>query len=335
MSSIKDVAKLAGVSVTTVSHVLNQTRFVSPEKTNQVMEAVEELQYKPSAMARNLKVTETKMIGVIIPDLYGSFFPDLINSIENTLASFGYRFFICHSGQDPVKEAGFLEQLISYKVDGLIIAITGPTENIKILQWLEKQEFPIVYVDREPPPEVNSFSIVSDNIKASKEATAHLFESYPTVAVISPYPAPNPVMERIKGYKEICKERKVKPILSLSEGWGEEVGYRQVDGLLAQYPDPIGVFCTTNSVTRGVIRRLQELQVHIPERIGIVGFDDANWMTLVKPEISVVRTQPIRIGEIAVSKLMTLLNKDLTIEANEVRIEAPLIVRGSSRREKN
>jgi LacI family transcriptional regulator len=331
VASIKDVANLAGTSTTTVSHVLNGTRYVSEEVTQKVLKAVETLNYNKNVLASNLRRSKSNSIGLIIPDLYSSFFPHLISSIEKKLDKDGYNFFICHTERKQEKELSYLKQLLSYRVDGLIIAHSGSKSN---LEWLNKQEVPVVYVDREPPNTILGSVITTNNAAASKEATDHLFTSYQQVAVISPNVNLDTFQKRVEGYLASCNEQKVDPILKIKEGWGEEVGFKAAEEIMKQNNEPIGIFCTTNSVARGCFRFLQENGFSLPDRVGIVSFDDADWTTITSPKISVVRSDPKLMGERAADRILELISSKKIEYSHEV-LKSHLLLRESSQFSKN
>ncbi|GMA62138.1 LacI family transcriptional regulator [Alicyclobacillus fastidiosus] len=331
MSTIKDVAKEAGVSVATVSHVLNRTRFVSPETAQKVMKAVESLNFNLNPVARNLRASRSKIIGVLIPDLYGSFFTDLIRAIERKLESVGYDFFLFHTDRDAKREERYLHQLIGYKVDGLIVAVTEPTENHPTYKWVEEQGLPIVYVDRVPPVGITGTVVTTNNYEATKSAVSHLFQSYDEVVMITSNQVASPIKERETAYIDVCKEQGFRPIIASTDGWGADVGYEQTGRILHEINlRPFGIFCVTNSVLRGTFQRLKEEKINIPNEVGIIGFDDAPWTTLVTPEVTVVRSKPAEIGHLAVRRLMEQLDGNKTFEPAHDLITAELVVRDSS-----
>lgn len=331
MSTIKDVAKVAGVSTATVSHVLNQTRFVSSETAQKVMDAVQSLQFNLNPAARNLRAAKTKMIGVLIPDLYGSFFSDLIKSVEKALESFGYDFLLFHTDRDSKREERYIRQLIGYKVDGLIVAVTEPNENLSIYKWVEEQKLPVVYVDRLPPNGVTGSSVTTNNFEAAKTAVEHLFQSYKQVVMITSNQVASPIMEREVGYRTVCKKHGCQPIVAAMNGWGADVGYHQMEKVLQKTSlRPLGIFCVTNSVLRGAVQKLKEKNVKTPDQIGILGFDDSPWTTLVTPEVSVVRSKPAEIGQLAVRRLIERLDSEGTFEPSHDLVTAELVIRSSS-----
>lgn len=331
MSTIKDVAKVAGVSIATVSHVLNNTRFVSTETAQKVMDAVESLQYNLNPVARNLRATKTKVIGVLIPDLYGSFFSDLIKSVEQELESVGYDFLLFHTDRDAKKEERYIRQLIGYKVDGLIVAVTEPNENLPVYKWVEEQGLSVMYVDRVPPVGITGSSVTTNNFEATKSAVKYLFQSYSEVAMITSNQVASPILDREVAYREVCVARGCQPIVASMDGWGADVGYEQMGKILQETTlRPLGIFCVTNSVLRGAFQRLKEQKIKIPHEIGIVGFDDSPWATLVTPEVTVIRSNPTEIGIVAVRRLMEQLDGEGDFEPTHDLIPAELVVRNSS-----
>lgn len=294
------------------------------------MGAVEALQFNLNPVARNLRASKSNMIGILIPDLYGTFFSELIRSIEYELEDKGFQFFLFHTDRNAKREAEYVRRLVGYKVDGLIVAVTDPEENLSLYEWVQEEQIPVVFVDRVPPVGVSGSSVTTNNFGSATYAVQHLFESYSEVAMITPYATESPIKERQDAYYKVCQSLGKAPIVYSTDGWGSEVGYEQMRELLASTPSPIGVFCVTNSVARGAFQKLREQDINVPGTVGIVAFDDASWTTLVTPEVTVVRSKPFDIGVLAVRRLMECMDGSDQFVSQHDLVDADLIVRNSS-----
>ena len=168
MATIKDVARMAGVSTATVSHVLNNTRYVSEETRSLVLEAVSRLGYRPSGVARSLTTKQTHLVGLLISDVTNPFFSELVRGTERRLAAHGYHVIVCNTDEQPDREADYLEFLYSRRVDGLVVASTGA--NQALYEVFRQQGVPMVFVDRRPPAPVGPFVGV-DNEAIAYRAT--------------------------------------------------------------------------------------------------------------------------------------------------------------------
>jgi LacI family transcriptional regulator len=327
MAGLKDVAERAGVSITTASHVLNNTRRVSDELKRRVEQAADELNYHPNLLARGLKTRRTNLIGLVIPDLYGSYFPRLVASVEEELDRTGHQILLCHSQGRLEKEQVYL-RMLSSQVDGLLIAPAQSGSADHLLQW-NRQWAPMVFIDRRPPSSLEAPYAVGQNFEAGVEVCRHLADKFDELAVVSPHPAPGPIRERIDGFVTTGRrlgKRVHSSFLGLEEG--RAAGVRQMERILSVSSGTVGVFCTTNSATSGCVSYLQSEGINIGAQVGVVGYDDSEWMTLTTPSISAVRTNPELIGKRACQMMMNLLNGDEILEG--VELPSNLIIRESS-----
>lgn len=324
---IRDVAARAGVSATTVSHVLNGTRRVSAATQERVRRAVAELDYRPNALARGLKLRRTHTVGVVVPDLYSSFFPALVHSVERHLEAHGFTFLLGHSGGSGARELKHLRDLVARGVDGLILATARGDEPPP--PWLRGT--PIVYVDRPAPAGVEAVSVITANRSGARAAVEALLRSYPAVAVAAAYPRSNPSLQRIEGYRDAVQAAGAGFISAIEPGDRGRDGVRaQVARLLQRLRPPFGLFCTTNASLLGAVVALKEAGLRWPQDVGLIGFGDADWNRIVDPPISAVRTFPDQIGRLAVDELMRAM-EGRPGPAGVREVPGELIERASSR----
>ncbi len=289
--TMKDVAARAGVSATTVSHVMNKTRFVSKEVKARVLRAMEELSYQPNAIARSLRKRSTQTIGLIISDIANPFFTGLVRGVEDVANSRGYNLVLCNTDEKPEKERMYIRVLMQKQVDGIIMAPTGG--NREYIAGLVKQGFPLVFVDRYLE-DVEAPAVVVDNEEGACQAVEHLVKlGHTRIAIVIGLPRTT-IVDRLKGYERTLE----KHGLAIDPGLIKE-GSSSVDGgfeasieLLALDPRPTAIFPTNNLMTIGVMRALQSRGIRCPEDIAVVGFDDFEWASAFRPFLTTV-SQPV------------------------------------------
>lgn len=328
MASVRDVAIKAGVSTATVSHVLNGTRPVSDALRRRVEAAAAELNYRPNFLARSLRLQKTKLIGVVIPDLYSSYFSGLLAAVESELGAAGYQILLCHTQESIERERKYMEML-SMQTDGLIIAPANAEETEQGLTAFQQRGIPVVFVDRKTAGDANIPYVTGQDEENARAVYQHLGSKYTHLAVISPVPAPSTIRQRIEGFLTSARRdgREVQTFFVPGEP-PAVAGTRQMERILESVPLPVGVFCTTNAATRSAVALLKSAGVAIGNEVGLVGYDDSHWMLLTSPTISAVRTDPEIVGKHASKILLRMLAGEHATD----RLETPgtLIVRASS-----
>ncbi len=204
MATTKDVARRAGVSMSTVSHVLNATRFVAPERRERVLSAMRDLGYEPNAVARSLRVNRSRAIGLIISDIGNPFFTAVVRGVEDAAQAAGYIVILCNSDEDPDKEETYLRQLRSNRVDGLILAPAGVAH--AYLRALVRQASPVVFIDREVPT-LEVSAVVLANEPAAHAAVDHLIKlGHRRIGMIIGRPPVSTTDQRRAGYERALVE---------------------------------------------------------------------------------------------------------------------------------
>ena len=323
---IDDVARKAGVSIATVSHVINGTRFVSPDTRQKVIAAISELEYVPSSTARSLASKQSKLIGIVFSDIANPFFTEVYKALESILTESGYDLILANTGEVDANQEKVLRSLYSQQIDGLIIAPAGNKS-----AWLSKMirsAMPVVIIDRTGPYETASFVEV-DNIKASCEATRHLIrDGHEKIGIILGLPEVSTTMARLDGYKKALREFHI-PFNSDYAVNGQskaEIGYESTMDLMKIKDPPTAIFSTNNSMTNGVLHAFKELRLRCPQDVGLLGFDDHNWGDIFSPPLSVFR-QPTR--EIGIQAANALIQKINHKRIQRISLDGELIIRGS------
>ncbi|SDK00501.1 LacI family DNA-binding transcriptional regulator [Natronincola ferrireducens] len=326
--NIKDVARKAGVSISTVSRVINDSKAVRPKTKAKVIEAVEELGYKPNAIARSLKIKNTKTIGIMIPDISNQFFPEVVRGVEDVANMYEYNIFLCNTDLDQEKEIQYFGILEEKQVDGIIFM--GNIIREDLAKRFEACDIPIVLIgtDYGDMP-----SVTINNLQASKDAVSYLIKKgHKKVAIITGK-AYDPVIgvARKQGYIEALKEAG----LEYNEGLVIEGGYRFKSGyeggkkLLDTEDRPTAIFVASDEMAIGVIRAALERDIDIPKELAIVGFDNIDMAGKVYPSLSTVAQPMYEMGAIGMRVLTKILNEEM-LEDRKVLLNYSFIERESS-----
>ncbi|HHV98382.1 MAG TPA: LacI family transcriptional regulator [Clostridiaceae bacterium] len=330
--NIKQVAEAAKVSTATVSHVINNTRYVSEETRNRVLAALKELNYRPSNIARSLRTQETKTIGLLMPIMvYSSFdyyFMLVAHGIRSTLKEKGYSLILGSSGNSKECEIEQIESFITQRIDGLIIL---PTESDSdYLSNTLKGNFPVVFIDRRAKG-CKGDCVLADNFQGSYDAvTALINKGHRKIGFITNNLKATTIEERITGYKKALTDHGIKVDESLMRfgDYTYETGYMLMKDLLEKEKEITAVFIADNLLTMGSLEYLYEINKKIPEEIAIISFDDFEWERIITPPLSVVKQPPFEIGQKAAEVLLERLsNPDKPY--TEYRLPTELVVRKS------
>ena len=328
MATIKDVAKRAGVSVATVSYVINGTRNVAPETAARVRAAMEELSYHPNAVAQSLRTRTTHVIGAVISDISNPFFATLIRGAEDCARENGYSLLICNTSEKLENELVYLQLLSRKRVDGMIIAPTG--KNDGLIKDLIERGMQIVFIDRKVEG-VAAPAVLSENEEGAYQATRYLIEQgHRKIGIVLGLPHVSTTTERLHGYERALAEAGIAADPSLIV-----YGHSQVEGarkasvtLLDRADRPSAVFATNNLMTIGLMMAIHDLELRCPQDVSVIGFDDFDWAAAFNPPLTTVAQDPYLIGERAVEILFANLNQH-NRSTVEVRIPTRFLRRGS------
>ncbi|MHB8277257.1 MAG: LacI family DNA-binding transcriptional regulator [Candidatus Humimicrobiaceae bacterium] len=308
-TTIKDVAKEAKVSIATVSHVINKTRYVSSELINRVEEAINKIEYKPNVSARDLLKSKTATISVIVPDVTSRFFAEIAKTIEENLKQKGYALLIQSCNNDKERELEYLNRITSEKkVDGIIIAPL--TQNMADLKQLVDSEVPYVLVDRTIEG-LEANAVLSDNVDGTYRATFHLIKNgHECIGLFLWTAGITTSDERLQGYKKALVEHGLEfnqdLVLSTDENDDE------LNGIFKRYINmkykPTAIICTNNKLTISLLKFLSEYGLECPKDISIIGYDDYEWGARFYPALTSVAQYPDRIGKTALDVLFEIIS---------------------------
>lgn len=334
MATLRDVANRAGVSIGSVSAVVNRTAPVSATLRQRVLAAIEELGYAPDGVARSLKTGRTRIIGLVIPDITNPLFAALAAAIERACDAAGYALVLCATADDPEKELRHLRLMRTQRADGMILVLSGVEPgNAEAIRRLIT--VPAVLVDRalQGLPEFDSVTL--DNRAAARLAVEHMIRcGHRRIGIVTGRPGISISTERFEGYRQALAEAGIglDDHLAACGDFHIETAMRATAALLHRRPRPTAIFSTSNLTTIGVMRAIAEQGLHCPQDISVAGIDDFEWSTAFSPRLTAV-VQPVQaIGERAVDCLLARLAG--TPPAEPVRaVFAPLLVVRDSCRE--
>jgi len=328
MPTIHEVAQKANVSITTVSHVINKSRFVSEEVQLRVLSSMEELGYRPNAIARSLRRGRTLTIGLILPDSANPFFAEIGRGIETKAFNNGFNAILCNSDGDPQKEALYIDVLLKKQIDGLVLVATG--NHPETLETLKKSHIPIVIVDRKIPLP-NADIVLVDNRIGGYLATRHLISlGHVRIGCVSGPSNLTPSGDRVLGYKEALVEAGI-PIdegLILTGDFQLASGRSNTLELLNLSHPPSAIFLSNDLMAIGAIRAALENGREVPRDLAIVGFDDIELSSYITPMLTTVRQPTKNIGEEATELLIERINNS-TSPTKSLLIPPELIIRDS------
>ncbi|WP_277761453.1 LacI family DNA-binding transcriptional regulator [Pseudomonas sp. A34-9] len=303
MATIKDVAALAGISYTTVSHVVNNTRPVSQEVRLKVEAAIKSLDYVPSAVARSLKAKTTATIGLLVPNSLNPYFAELARGIEDYCERNGYCVILCNSDDNPEKQRSYLRVLLEKRIDGLIVASAGGDSGLA--QGLAGVKTPMVIVDRGLDG-VDADLVRIDHEYGAYLATRHLLElGHRDIATIGGPASTSVAQMRLAGYCRALKEAgiEVRPERMLESDFTSTGGYSAAAILLEGNP-PSAIFAGNDMIGIGVLRAAAERNVRVPSELSVIGFDDIQMSRYVYPALTTVGQSILQLGEMAAEVLL-------------------------------
>lgn len=323
MATIKDVAALAGISYTTVSHVVNKTRPVSEEVRVKVEAAIKTLDYVPSAVARSLKAKTTATIGLLVPNSLNPYFAELARGIEDYCERNGYCVILCNSDDNPDKQRSYLRVLLEKRIDGLIVASAGGDAGLA--EGLAGVRTPMVIVDRGLEG-VNADLVRIDHEYGAYLATRHLLElGHRDIATIGGPASTSVAQMRLAGYCRALKEASVDVPRErmLESDFTSTGGYNAAAILLEQNP-PSAIFAGNDMIGIGVLRAAAERNIRVPTELSVIGFDDIQMSRYVYPALTTVGQSILQLGEMAAEVLLRrIATPDM---ATDQRIVMPSIV---------
>jgi LacI family transcriptional regulator len=324
--TMNEVAGAAGVSLGTVSKVLNGNSTVAAELRMRVLSACERLNYQRNRIAASLRSRQTQTIGLIVPDILNTFYAALVEKVENLASSAGYTMMIVMTGEDPQAARERIRVLKERQVDGMIVIPSF--DGSEMLAPAIGSEIPCVIADRISAKDAYP-SVATDNFDAAYQGANYLLSlGHRQITLAVNTPRLWNTQERIAGFEHAIAEGKAKGGVRFV-GMTVDEARISLEGLCRERDRPTALFTSNNLVTLGAVRALQNCQVHMPGDMSLLAFDDFEWLSLLQPAVSAIR-QPV--DQIAVEAWRLILHQigRRPISTPHIRAGGQLIIRGST-----
>lgn len=308
--TIKEIAKEAGVSIATVSMILNnKDKNITNATRMRVLDVVKKHNYVPNAMAGSLITQRTHLVGLILPDITNPFFPGIARGAEDKANESGYSIIFCNTDDKLEVEEKYIETLTKKMADGIIIAHSSNSE--KMSEILERCKVPIILIDRDFYSNNIRGKVLVNNYEGAYKGVTYLISNgYKKVAYLSGSLKTRTAQDRLEGYKKALTDNNIKYNKTLVKH-GEyriEWGRDGVKELLSEQENCDAIFCGNDLIAIGAIKELKEKGYNIPEDIGVMGFDDIYLAGLVEPSLTTVRQPNYKMGYKAMELLLENLN---------------------------
>jgi len=331
-STIYDVAKIAGVSPSTVSRVMNSPEIVAEDTLQKVANAVKELSYIPNMIAANMPRKRTNYIGLIIPDITNIFFSNLVRGVQDVCEKHGYSVLVVNSDDSQEKEGRYLKLLYSRRVDGVILTVAGyrqekfPEEELSLLKKMD-----IVLIDRE----INGMTtpiVKVNNFAAAYSAVKYLLNmGHKKILYLAGIKGTKTNQEREKGYLSALKEAHISWEKELTADFRLDTAYQKIIHHWPQLKNsdelPTAIFAANDLMAIGALKAFAQLKVRVPEEMSIMGFDNIPFSDCTYPPLTTVAQPTYLMGQKAVEILIKLINKKKIKKS--IQLETELIERDS------
>ena len=327
---IKDVAKQAGVSVTTVSRVLNGEKYVKDDLKARVKRAIDELGYTPSHIARSLVLQKTNLIGVIVPDITSSFYSTILSTIEKTASLNDYNLMVCNIIEDTDKELKYLQVFKQMRVDGIIIMHEKINDEIREL--IQNLDIPFLFSSVKPADQ-KFVSVIIDDYAAAYDATRHLIGlGHSRIGFIGgDMRDVTSGQNRYIGFSKALSDSGI-PIIDEYIRFGDyktQSGYDAMKEILSCGTPPSAIFAVSDDMAVGAMNCIHDHGLKVPDDLSIIGFDGSQLTEQVRPRLSSMEQPILEMGKVTVDKLLSMISDNEAAPLNDVILKHNLVVRDS------
>ncbi len=327
--TIQDVAEAAGVSRQTVSRAINDRGEISPETRAQILRIAEEMNYRPSSIARGLATQRTGTLGLVVPDVANPFFAEVARGAEHEAYAAGYNVFLCNTDEDPRREIAVLRSLEEKRVDGVMLCSSRLDDDA--LHESLSRHASVVLVNRQ----LNGYEfgcVLIDDEKGGQAITWHLLNTgHHAIGFLTGPPTSRSGQKRVDGYRVamaaagvVCNPGWIRPCLPTVEG-----GHKAAYALFSSHPEITALFCYNDLVAIGALQACHDLALIIPDNIAIVGFDDIPLAALVTPALTTCHVSRYEMGVRAMHMLLERID-GCTAECQQVLLQPELVIRASA-----
>jgi DNA-binding LacI/PurR family transcriptional regulator len=338
--TIKDIAKVLGLSTSTVSRALRDSYEISPETKARVLEYARENNYRPNPIALSLKEKRSSSIGVLVSEIANSFFSQAINGIESVAQEKGYNVVIAQSKEDFNREVSAMQYLASRSVDGILLSVSSNTNDFSTINDLYGRGMPVVCFDR-VVDSLETHKVIVDNFTAAYNATMHLIiNGYKRIGCIASSSFLSMTTERVDGYKKALTDKKIQvddTLIAYCPHGG--MIYEEVEQVLTNFLQsnnrPDAVMACSDKITTNIMRYCKHEKIVIPSSMGLIGFSNLDLTELLSPSLSVVRQPAYEMGKRAAELLISMIeSKRPVTDFERVVLPAELLQRESSAKRK-
>jgi len=331
-STLEDIANKAGVSVSTVSRILNKKAEkyrISAKTESLVLKLAKGLNYTPNQLARGLRLKRTHSIGLIVPDISNPFFAAVTRAVQRAAHEVGYSLIVCDTDEDESQEVAHIKVLRSKGVDGMVVMPVGKSG--AHLQQLINDGMPLVVIDR-IFEDLHCDSVVVDNYKGAYEAVDYLVKNGHTrIAIIQGLPNTYTSKGRLSGYRDALKANNIEPDprLVVGKDFRQETGYIETKILLSLDPRPTAIFSTSDLITLGALEAINEEGLHIPEDLSLVAFDDIDQVNFFTTPLTTISQPKEIMGKVAIKLLIEKIKNHNEGEPRRIMLSPKLVERNS------
>jgi len=331
MTTIRDVAKLAGVAPITVSRVLNRSGYVSAGTRDRVEQAAADLSYVPNMLAHSLRSNRTQTLALVLTDIGNPFFTTIARGVEDEASRHGFNVIFCNTDENEAKQDQYLTMLMRRRVDGVLLVPASSSGDA--VRALQAQGTKVVILDRRVPG-VTVDVVRGASTDGARRLVHHLLAlGHRRIAVLSGPRSVSVSNERVIGYRQALSQAhvEVEEALILYGSFTVESGYAMAKAVLATRPWPTALFAANNFIAVGALRALNESGIGVPEAMSVVMFDDLPITFAPEPFLTVAAQPAYELGKIATSLLLKRIEEPAGEACQEIVLPTELIVRSSTR----
>lgn len=302
--TIKDVARIAGVSISTVSRVINNSKPVSPEIRKKVLDVIEEIGYKPNEIARTLVTKKSFLIGVIVTDIGNSYIADMVRGIEEVGKMYNYDILLCSTYGDKTAELKYMQLLNRKQVEGIILV--SDVLNSEIKEQIDKYDIPFVFLSRYSHQE-DYATVTIDYIDASYEMTKYLISlGHRNILYLGVKEDVNSLENmKIKGYEKATTDTEdINSNICFAKGYKIEDGYEAAKEIFKDYNDFTAIYCSNDELAIGVMNYCYDNKIRVPDDISVVGFGDISIVSNLRPRLTTIKIPFYDIGAVAIRRIV-------------------------------
>jgi LacI family transcriptional regulator len=329
MTTIYDVAEAAGVAPITVSRVINDSGYVSPETRARVEKAISDLGYVPNRLAQGLRSKQTHTLGLVITDITNPFWTTVVRGVEDATHAAGFNVILCNTDESVEKQDKYVRVLLQKQVDGFIIVPARSSDEAVTL--IEKAQVPLVVMDRKVGMPVDT--VRCDSEKGAYQLIKHLLDlGHRRIAVLSGAESVSTAVDRVRGYRMALYDAgfPIDETLIVKREFTQAAGYAMAQHILALEPRPTAIFAVNNFIAIGAFKALTEQNLRVPDDISMVAFDDLPPALVMKPFLTVAAQPAYEMGHRAATLLLDRLSGHLPGEVQSIVLPTELVVRTST-----